>query len=608
MINRSALLIVLLSLSGCSLYPYYPISPSIKLGPENVSRVEIMPTPSTGPALPKADNTGTLRCGDTRPGKNPDIPQTRECEVRKAIDYADAADREFQKAQGQHADMPGFAGLALLPAAASATALGIEGMGATAVTGLGVGAATLLGLGTYLHTPGRETVYNTGSLGIQCMLENMQPYTSVNSDDLFGLIQNTDPARLSPAGNQEASDLSKAKTQLELQTAHVEALGLQKDCNRLPKTMKFASLLLKAAKAADKSAEKAAQVGNEFATTALQAPITIVNTTNHINAALNGALKASEPDLAKLAGDVKSTIPDKAQGLAGLPAAKAAAADAQDQMQKATAQAAAVPSVPPLAASRAGIKAEGPDGGRELPPPPPPPAAPPDLTDLLALGLGHDEAINFKKLKDSISKVNDLVNKVMSIVGSNTGKVDNSKCPILAKKAGTVTAMKLNPDGDIVVSPGSKTKITISGATDPYTRPLFPQSVCSAVTATLKDSEIDVAATADTTPGFYPFFAGEGATGRVFNVMVPTKAPADDTDDVKKCPNKTDKGYVEPPKKDEDGQVKYSCPPALVLMAQPTATATAKPEAPPKKPQGAARPRGPSTNRPTPAPAPTPGN
>ncbi len=186
MINRSALLIVVLTLSGCSsLYPYYPISPTVKLGPSNVSDIEIMPTPSAGSGgsvapnsggtyrgswnaagsgtytgqwsytgtkiqtspLPSQGNKGTLSCDEARDKKHKPIPQTRECEVKKAIDYANAANDEYLKGQSQYADMPGIAAVALLPAAGAATALGIEGIGATAITGLGVRVATLLWVG-----------------------------------------------------------------------------------------------------------------------------------------------------------------------------------------------------------------------------------------------------------------------------------------------------------------------------------------------------------------------------------------------------------------------------------------------------------------------------
>ncbi len=645
MINRSALLIVVLTLSGCSsLYPYYPISPTVKLGPSNVSDIEIMPTPSAGsggsvapnsggtyrgswnaagsgtytgqwsytgtniqtsPLLP-LNKPGTLSCGDTRPKKHGNVPPTRECEVKKAIDYANRANKEYLKAQGQHADMPGLGGLMLVPAAAAASALAIEGMGATAITGLGAGAAAIYGLGSYLHTPDRETVYNTGALGIQCMLENMEPYTRIDSDDLLVLTHTIDSGTVLTGDDyvdESTLDLTNAKTWLDIQINKVEALGLQNNCQRLPNVMKTASLLLKAAKAADKAADKAVQVGNDFAQTALAAPITIVNTTNHINAALNGALIKTEPNLSALAGNIKGIIPDKEQAVAGLSAAQNSAADAQTQLANATSSGAgAKPKVaapagkpsPHLETLKEKVENFGlaQPSAQATPSTPTPIEATPELTPP---GFSPEETAQLRKLERSIYVVNELTSRVLRIVGSYTGKVDNSKCPILAKKAGTVTAMKLNPSGDVVVSQGSNTKITISGATDPYTRPLFPQSVCSAVTATLKSAEIDVAATGDTIPGFYPFFAGDGATGRIFNVMVTPKAPKDNTDEVRKCkpgkaghPETADPGYV-PPESDELGQTKYSCPPALVLMAQPTAAPTPDPAVAAAKKAEAAR-------------------
>jgi hypothetical protein len=100
------------------------------------------------------------------------------------------------------------------------------------------------------------------------------------------------------------------------------------------------------------------------------------------------------------------------------------------------------------------------------------------------------------------------------------------------------------------------------GATNPYTRPLFPQTVCSAVTATLKTNEIDVAAASNTIPGFYPFFAGDGATGRIFNVYVTAKA-VDKTDEVGSC-KAGDPGYV-PKEKPKSGEYSIKCPPPFVL-------------------------------------------
>lgn len=644
MINRLTLLIVLLTLSGCGcsyLWPYYPLSPTVRLGQSHVSNIEIMPTPSaaigtsTAPnssgtytgnwnsvgssnytgqwnysgtniqnsPTPPINNVGTLSCGDTDHKKSGDIPETRECEVKKAIDYANAANDKYLKAQSQHADMPGIAALALLPAAGSASALGIEGMGATAITGLGVGAATLLGLGVFLHPNGREKVYSTGALGIQCMLENMAPYTRIDSNDLFILTQmigtqtigsGTDPSA-DDNGDESNRDLTRAKARLDNRINNVEALGLQSNCTRCPSVMRIASLLLKAAKAVDEAAEKTIETGNDFARTALAAPITIVNTTDHINAALNEALIATEPSMSDLANNIKSTIPnEQAQALAGLSAAKDANAKAQTKVTAANtgpgeqAQASAADNTDGNPHNnRPAPKASGGQSSHDqqlsrgstssqttpscrtqdgsisyrdgnisylidalnLPPnttfkklgshtveaDSPSISKPHTYCDLKPPGPTAEELISLIELERSIYVVNKLTSQVLRIVGSYTGKLNIDKCPTLTKQTDVPSSMKLTPSDDIVLAAGSKTTIAISGATNPYTRPLFPQSVCSAVTATLNGGEIDVAATATTTSGFYPFFAGDGATGQIFNVMVTATSQTGNTDEVQKC-------------------------------------------------------------------------
>lgn len=587
MINRSPMLIVLLSLSGCCLYPYYPISPTVKLKPPNVSEIEIKPIPSA----PSGQQTTTVSSR-----------AARECEVKKAIDYANAANDEYLKAQGQHADMPGLGGLMLVPAAAAAGALAIEGEGATAITGLGAGAAAVFGLGTYLHTTARESVYNTGALGIQCLLENMAPYTQIDSDDLFMLTRTIDSRPVLTGGDygdENTLDLTQAKTRLDFQIDQVEALGLQNNCQRLPRVMKIASLLLQAAKAADKTADMTIKAGNQFYQMALAAPSTIERTTNKINDELNGALTATEPNLSALAGNIKTLMAPQEQAVAGLSSAQNAAADAQNQTTEATSgtHGQAKGKVPAMGGTdklsiavnsspKATFRASSPDQVEVLPSQSPTAqnrnprtaTAPIDTySDLKPPGLTPEELIQLIELERSIYVVNELTSRVLGIVGSNTGTVDNTKCPILAKKAG-VTTMQLNPSGDVIVSPGSDTKITISGATYPYTMPLFSRNVCNDVTATLKTGEIDVAATADTTPGYYPFFVVDGPTGTFFNVKVKAKPPADNTDEVQKCsagkpgrPETADPGYV-PPQSQGHNQQKYSCPPALVLMAAPTTT------------------------------------
>ena len=80
---------------------------------------------------------------------------------------------------------------------------------------------------------------------------------------------------------------------------------------------------------------------------------------------------------------------------------------------------------------------------------------------------------------------------------------------------------------------------------------------------------MDVAATDDTVSGFYPFFVGDGPTGRAIDVMV-SKSSKDTSDDVNvECPDtKKDK------KPDDAKEAKIVCPSAfpgpIVQLSVPT--------------------------------------
>lgn len=615
---RAALTAVFLTLVGCSLYPYYPLSPTVTLNQIDVSLIAIKPS-STNSALPPAANTvgqytgqwktatkekftgdwtytattvnyippsssndiGTLVCFDKRKTRQ-EMPQIRECEVKKAIDYANDAKAKYLKAQWQHSSIPEWGGLLLIPAAASAGALAVENVGAGAITGLGAGAAAAYGLGSYLHTPARETVYNTAAAGVQCMLNNMQPYTSITNEDLITLDRLLGYDSNSDAG---LNNLIDAQKQLELEISNVEALGVQKNCDRSPGSMKIASLLLTAAKAANNSATKTIKVGAAFLRASWNAPITIEYTTNQINIAMNGVLTTKEAQLSDLAGNIKSLV-GKEQAVAGLPAAQASAAEAQNKLASAAPQIASAIKFEhsaldagALALASSHIKVIG-RNLIQLDEPVIQPqfhlsekAAPPktqtSTLELHSPGLTIDELKHLLELEKLIFTVNTKVAGILSIIGSNTGTIDNSTCPILAKQASPsgVAPLEINPDGDIKVSAGSKATISITGGVDPYTRALFAQTVCTSVTATLKRNVIDVSASRETTPGFYPFFVGDGPTGRIFNVRVTTPAAADDSDSVAAC-RSGQAGYVQ-----QETPVrlpaKLSCPAPFVLVPNP---------------------------------------
>jgi hypothetical protein len=115
---------------------------------------------------------------------------TRECEVARALGYANQANDKYLHAQAQYEGLPATFGLVAIPLAAASLALGIQGESGAPVTGLGVGTATAIGLGSFLQNKDRESVYTTGAEGIQCLIANMEPYTRVPSIDLSVLDWN----------------------------------------------------------------------------------------------------------------------------------------------------------------------------------------------------------------------------------------------------------------------------------------------------------------------------------------------------------------------------------------------------------------------------------
>ncbi len=584
-------------LNSCSLYP---ISPTVRLDAPAVSPVEVIRYDDSyqkgGPVTQISD------CQ-----KNPS-PATRECEVILALGYAQQANDKYLQAQAQYEGLPGVFGLVAIPVAAASLALGIQGVSGGAVTGLGVGTATAIGLGSFLQNKDRESVYTTGAEGIQCLISNMEPYTRVPSIDLSVLDWNMHSTFETHSYVGEYQDLNDAKDELEARINAAEALNLQRDCRKSWQLRRYASLLLKAAKASDKAASKAVQVGDDFIRTAKGAPMTIVNVTNQINAAVNANLIKTEPDIQKLSSNLKGAIPDQATDLAGINSLKSASTDAQSAQAKATSAGAALDKSPePLTARISGpaaivtMNAAAPGTPvvstavtvqpfslnwkqNELTIPQVKSTVTINLHPSVKEGpntpgssrrhgivedITDNEYDSLRNLQTSIYRVNLRVSEVTRVTGSATGTVDNGKCPILAKKAGEVKALTLNPDGDIVVAPGAKTIITLQGTTDPYVRPLFSQNVCNAVTATLKGNTMDVAATDDTVSGFYPFFVGDGPTGRAIDVMV-SKSSKDTSDDVNvECPDtKKDK------KPDDAKEAKIVCPSAfpgpIVQLSVPT--------------------------------------
>ncbi len=594
--------LILAFLNSCSLYP---ISPTVRLDPPTVSPTELINYDDTEHPL-------TTISGCEEDAKR----ATRECEVARALGYANQANEKYLAAQAQYEALPATFGLFAIPVAAASLALGIQGEGGAPITGLGVGTATAIGLGSFLQNKDRESVYTTGAEGVQCLVANMEPYTRVTSSDLSLLDWDLHSTFITGSYVGPYQDLNDAKDEIEARINAVEALDMQKDCRKSLQIRRYASLLLKAAKGSDKAAGKAAQVGDDFYRTAQGAPITIVNVTNQINNAVNANLIKTEPDIQKLSSNLKGAIPDQATDLAGINSLKTASSDAQAAQTAATkagekagmpSSAAGEPRIGTAPETASGLIGEATAAGKPLVATKmaiepyslnwrqtlvvpkvietaPIKEVPTEIESQMARkkkkgppvpeGMTDTEYYALLDLQTSIYRVNLKVSEVTRVAGSATGTVDNGKCPILAKKAGEVKTITLNPDGDIVVAPGAKTTITLQGTAAPYVRPLFSQNVCNAVTATLRGNTMDVSVTDETVAGFYPFFIGDGPTGRAIDVMVP-KAAKDTGDDVNvECPD-TKKEKKEP------GEAKIICPATFpgpfVQLSQPAASPHVKP-------------------------------
>ena len=96
--------------------------------------------------------------------------------VSQGTNYARQIEQEYIGAKAQYGSVASSLGVLIIPAGASALALGAEGISSTAVTALGFGSAALLGEGYWLTNKPREKVYMTGASALECLIDTMQPF------------------------------------------------------------------------------------------------------------------------------------------------------------------------------------------------------------------------------------------------------------------------------------------------------------------------------------------------------------------------------------------------------------------------------------------------
>jgi hypothetical protein len=167
----------LLLLSGCA-----PISPNAKY----LFAPEVRTCPPTlssdsGKSQYSEDYSCWARIDEPRPAQATQ-GQRSSLTVSQATNYARQIEEEYIGAKSEYGSISSATGLLLIPAGASALALGAEGGSAAAVSALGFGSAGVLGLGYWLSNTKREKVYMTGSDALECLIGTMQPFDVEQTD------------------------------------------------------------------------------------------------------------------------------------------------------------------------------------------------------------------------------------------------------------------------------------------------------------------------------------------------------------------------------------------------------------------------------------------
>ncbi|MGD0074438.1 MAG: hypothetical protein ABSD31_08855 [Candidatus Binataceae bacterium] len=423
-------------------------------------------------------------------------------QLKLAIAYAEYAKDEYLLAKRESASIPAYTGTVLIPLGGAALGLGITGNTGVPITALGLTGATAIGVASLLQNKDREDLYVTAAQGVQCLLTNMQPYTNASDDKLKEL-------------NGWLDSLQRQRQKLGQLTAAVDNEPKPKKCATPTPEQASRAKLLKAAQQASAAASKADTMGRLFLDTAAGEPSAIVNTVDKINNNLSSALIKTEPDVKSLASNLKGVIPDSATSLAGIPNAKENAAQAKANTPP--------PSTAAPATAPAPVKTTEVTAGKGASA-----SIPSSISVSAPAGVSTVDGQLAEAVLDSVF----VTEHILNMLGQNTSPPNVEACTSLAKKAEEPAVLAFNPDGDILISKGDKTTVAITGAKAPYIRPMFTEPSQPAITATLVQSNIELAATKEAKAGFYPFFVGDGPTGKPLNVAILT-SPEDS------CPQPT---------------------------------------------------------------------
>jgi len=409
--------------------------------------------------------------------------------VTQAANYATQVEEEYIGAKGEYGSISSAFGLVLIPAGASALALGGFGESATAVSALGFGSAAILGTGYWLSNQPREKAYMAGAGALECLKGTMQPFDV--EQGALTLVQlcyfdsklsdNKDALQMEV--NNYARALSDSKTQ---GGSAPDGATKKKLCDG-EKLLKAGNASLKAATSAYDSSTKYYNYSYD------NAGYEMVGSVDAINDQVSSSMITSEPDLSGLGTKLSTVIPDSAQKLAGID-------------KNATASKTAVEKAA-TALNKAQAAAPKPGNG---------PGAP-----LLIDAKAAD-------LYSAINRTNNAAEEV--VIRTPTEIVPKAKeCLKIFSQPGTPPdVLTLNPAGDIPLSPGDSSKVIISGGKLPYAVRWLCDCYNDGVTAqtTYQDSTatIVIAASDIARPDSYPLMITDATgIGSSLNVVVASK-------------------------------------------------------------------------------------
>ena len=433
--------------------------------------------------------------------------------VAQAANYAAQVEEEYIGAKGEYGSISSAFGLVLIPAGASAMALGALGESATAVSALGFGSAGILGAGYWLSNQNREKAYMSGAGALECLTGTMRPFDVEQGTLTLGQL-----CRFDSALEQSKKDLQTQITIFagQLVSYQIRAGGTPDKATR--KKLCYAEKLLKAANATLEAATSAYDSGTKYYNYSYDnAGYEMRDTVDAINNKVSSSMITTEPDLHGLANSLSTIIPDSAQKLAGIDKNATASKTAVEKAGTALSKA----------------QAAAPKGGAKP----------------VIYGFDDHAQALYRKIYAAKDATEEVVNRTPSDILPKA-----KDCIKAFDQPAPPDVLTLNPDGDIPLSPGDTEKVAISGGKPPFAIRLLCDCYNVGVTAQITyegaTATIVIAAADNARVDNYPLMVTDATgIGRSLKIVVSKKAT--DSADTPDCvePSPLPAARTPPPKR-----------------------------------------------------------